>query len=496
MRFLADDLLEGRETGTRGFEIAADYLTAQFSAAGLETSRQPIAFRAATVREQSLRVGSTEFVPRKDFVLSASFDQATVDVTGPVALAGYGIVAPQQHHDDYRDVDVRGKIVVVLSGAPSTFGIDQRAYYSGSALKQRTAAEHGAIGLLVMNSRVDERRTPFERISGQAALPSMRYIEDDGKPADMTTLRFAGRIGYSVGRALLQDAAVDLETLLSDSESNKAHSLALKVSATAHVAATFSDAPSENIIGIVRGTDRKLRDEYVLVTAHLDHLGNHDRTGASKDTIYNGAQDNASGIACLIEIARAVAKNPPRRSVIFVALTAEEKGEQGSRYFARHPAVPKRSIVADINMDMPVLLYPPASLIALGGEHSTLGEFARAAAAKEALTIIPDPLPEEVRFIRSDQFSFVQEGIPAIHLKTGGSADRTIDSNAVTREWLRSIYHGGSDDMSQPINFAAGAKYAQTNLRLVRAVANAPKRVTWNRGDFFGTLFGKAARTP
>jgi Zn-dependent M28 family amino/carboxypeptidase len=490
MRFLADDLLEGRETGTRGYDIAAEYVTAQFTAAGLATSRQPIPFRSAIVKEQTLRAAARSFTPRKDFILYPSFGREVVDVTAPVVLAGFGIVAPEAHHDDYKGVDVRGKVAVVITGAPATFGSEQRAYYSGSALKQRVAAEHGAVGLLLINSRTDEKRVAFERLAGPLPLPSMRYLDADGRPADVSSLQFAGRAGYEAGRALLASSTITLDTVLDDAEKNIPHSLPLSESITVHLVTTFSQAESANVVGILQGTDKRLRNEYVLATAHLDHLGNHDRTGTSKDTIYNGAQDNASGVACLIEIARALAAAPPKRSVVFVALTGEEKGEQGSMYFARNPTVPKDAIVADINMDMPLLLYRPASLIALGGEHSTLGEHARTAAAREHLRITPDPLPEEVRFIRSDQFSFVQQGIPAIHLKTGGSADPAIDANAVTRSWLRGIYHGAADDMSQPMDFAAGAKYAQTNLRLIRSVADSPRRIRWTSGDFFGNLFG------
>jgi hypothetical protein len=489
MRFLADDLLEGRETGTRGFAIAAEYVRAQFAAAGLTTSTQPISFRTAAVVEQSLRAGTAEFVPRKDFVLYPSFTNASVDVTAPVVFAGFGVVAPEAGHDDYKTVDVRGKVVMVLTGAPSTWPSEQRAYYSGTALKQRVAAEHGAAGLLLVSSRTDERRVPFERIAGQAAQPSMRTLDANGLPADVTTLRFSGRISYAVATALLGGSGLDLETVLRDAEKDIARPAALSATVAARQTTRFAEAKSENVIGIVRGRDSRLRDQYVVASAHLDHLGNHDRTGKGGDTIFNGAQDNASGIACLIEIARALAKTPPKRSVVFVALTGEEKGELGSRYFARNPTVPKKSIVADVNMDMPLLLYPPASVIALGGEHSTLGPFAREAAALEKLDIIPDPLPEEVRFIRSDQFAFVQEGIPAIHLKLGGSSTPKVDANAATREWLRTIYHGVSDDMSQPINFEAGARYARTNLRLLRAIADSPKRVAWNRGDFFARLF-------
>jgi Zn-dependent M28 family amino/carboxypeptidase len=235
---------------------------------------------------------------------------------------------------------------------------------------------------------------------------------------------------------------------------------------------------------MLRGADPNLRSDYVVVSAHLDHLGNHPPANGG-DPIYNGAYDNASGIASLIEIARGLASGPrPKRSVVFVALTGEEKGLQGSQYFVRHP--PVQPIVADINMDMFLMLYPVADLIALGGEHTTIGEMARAAAKQEGFEMSPDPFAEEVRFIRSDQFSFVEAGIPAIHLKPGNkSTDPKIDGATVTRDWLRRVYHSPADDMNQTFDFASGARYAETNLRLLRAIANAPQRPAWKKGDFF-----------
>lgn len=489
MRFLADDLLEGRETGTRGFDVAAQYVAAQFEAAGLQTSMQPIGFRSSHVVDQSMKVGDASLTARQDFVLSPSFEQQTVDITAPSALAGYGVVAPELHHDDYKLVDVRGKIVVVLTGAPAGFPTDQRAYYSATALKMRTAAAHGALGILFLNSRTDERRTPFERVAQQSGLPSMRAVESSGKIADATSLRVSGRIGHNVAAQLLTGSEVSVDVMLREAEQNTTYQLELKPSVTIHLQSEIGEAKSANVIGILRGADAKLRSESVVVSAHLDHLGNHPRAGTT-DTIYNGAQDNASGVAVMIEIARALAKHPPRRSIIFVAFTGEEKGEQGSRYFSRHPPVAKNALVADINMDMPLMLYPLADLIALGGDHSTLGIAARRAAAAQHLSISPDPLPEEVRFIRSDQFSFVQEGIPAIHMKSGPhSTDPKIDPNTVTREWLRTIYHTPADDMTQHLDFAAGAQYAAVSLRLVRDVADAPQRPHWNRGDFFARTF-------
>lgn len=493
MRFLADDLLEGRETGTRGFEIAASYVASQFEAAGLrrvgKSAFQTIPFRTARVTAQSMSINGTPLTPRTDFILQPDLMKPSVDITAQVALAGFGIVAPELHHDDYKMINVRGKIVLIVTGAPKGFPSDQRAYYSATTLKLRTAAKRGAIGVLMVSSNTDERRIPFDRRAQQDQLPSMRYIDERGRPADWNeSLQVIGRLSQDTAGKLFEGAELSGNTMLREAEQNTTYAIKLKPTLTIHIASEFGDAKSANVVSVVRGSDPKLRDQYLVVSAHLDHLGNHLRPGTT-DAIFNGAQDNASGVACLIEIARAIGARPSKRSILFVAFTGEEKGEQGSRFFVAHPPVPKTSIVADVNMDMPLLLYPLANVIALGGEHSTLGEHARRAAAAEELELSPDPFPEEVRFVRSDQFAFVERGIPAIHMKSGTkSADPAIDGDAVTREWLRRVYHSAADDMNQTLNFAAGARFATMNLRMIRAIADAPAKPKWYPGDFFGTL--------
>jgi hypothetical protein len=460
MRFLASDLLEGREPGTRGYEIAAEYVRAQFESIGLETFYQPVEFRSAKLVEEqsSLAIDNQPLTIRKDVLLHPNFLTETSEVSAPVVFAGFGITAPGLQHDDYSNIDARGKIVLILSGAPPNFPTDQRAFYSGSRLKEKNAAQHGAVGVLTMLTPVDEQRYPFEKRAQQSGILPMLYL-DNGKPVDAVEgIRVSATVSQPTGERLRAGI----------------HSLSVRT------VSQFTNAKSENVIGILRGSV----DESVVVSAHLDHLGNHPTTNGG-DSIYNGAYDNASGIACLIEIARELAAGPrPKRSIVFVAFTGEEKGDQGSEYFARHP--PIRPLVADVNMDMFLMLYPVGDLVALGGEHTTLGQMAAQAAHDAGFEMSPDPYPEEVRFIRSDQFSFVEEGIPAIHLKPGNkSLDPKIDGAAVTRDWLRRVYHSPADDMNQHFEFESGTRYAETNLRLALAIANAPERPRWKPGDFF-----------
>jgi Zn-dependent M28 family amino/carboxypeptidase len=505
IRFLADDLLEGRETGSRGYEIAANYVAAQFSAAGLHPagddgtffqrinlrSSRLIAERSAISIEDA---GTIKPLTQKvDVLLRADFSRPVSDVSAPAVFAGFGIVAPDLGRDDYAGIDARGKVVVMISGAPARFPNDQRAYYSSAKVKEETAAAHGAIGIVSIRSITDERRYPFEKSAKQSDMVSMKRLEN-GEPADtFPQIRGFANVSRSGAQLLFVHAPQPIERVLADAEESRTRSFPLGVSVTIKTASQFENVRSENVVAILTGSDASRRTESVVLSAHLDHLGQHG--GTTGDHIFNGAYDNASGIACLIEIARAFASmpQPPARSILFAAFTGEEKGEEGSDYFARRPPV-AATVVADINMDMFLMLYPVKDLVVFGGEHSTLGETASAAAKAMGFEISPDPNPEEVRFIRSDQYAFVRQGIPAIILKAGSkSTDPSVDAEKVTHDWLRNVYHTEKDDLNQPMDFPSGARYAQTNFLLALAVANAPTRPRWNAGDFFSAKFGTKA---
>jgi hypothetical protein len=503
IRFLADDALEGRETGSRGYDVAAQYVAAKLMELGLEPGGvggdwfQAIRFRSAQLVPEkcsfTIRDGATsaKLEHRKDVLIRPYFADTTSEVEAPVVFAGFGIVAPELKHDDYAKLDVTGKIVLVVTGAPLTFPTDQRALYSSGEMKEAAAAKRGAVGLISVKSITDERRFPFEKTARQPNVSSMRYLDHDDNAAGVEPrLKVSAMLSREAAAKLFTGAPLTLDKVLDDAEQGIPHSFPLRGEVAARTETAFGEAASTNVAGLLRGRDPVRRDEYVLYTAHLDHLGAH---GTGTDRIYNGALDNGSGIAALLEIARAFASlpRPPARSVLFVAVTGEEKGEQGSQFFAEYPTVPAGSIVADINMDMFQMHYPVADLVALGGEHTTLGDAARRAAQTTGFTISPDPQPEEVRFIRSDQYSFVKKGIPAIHLKAGPkSSDPAIDGEKVSREWLRTIYHTPHDDLAQTIDWASGARYAETNFRLGLQVAEADARPEWKEGDFFGVVFG------
>lgn len=512
MEFLADDLLEGRGTATRGYDIAARYVAAQFAAAGLApggdegswTQTIPLrrldadraAARLALVRGGRERI----LVHDTDYLIGSDPVHAQARVDAPLAFAGFGITAPELGYDDYARVDVRGKVVVLLSGAPPTFPPDQRAYYSSNLIKNRLAARNGAVGILTVRTPVDERRGPWERSVLQSRLPGMRWLDGNGVPNEShAELQLFATMSRSGARALFEGAPVPLARVFAAGDSGRAQGFDLAgTRVRASTRTRHRRVASPNVVGMIRGGDPALRGEYVVYTAHLDHLG----VGAPVrgDSIHNGAYDNATGTGALIEIAKAFAALPqrPRRSILFVAVTGEEKGLQGSDYFVHHPTVPAGSIVANINMDMFLMLEEMPGVIVFGGEHSSLGPAADRAARAVGLAPVPDPAPEEVVFIRSDQFSFVRGGVPAVFPVLAG-ADRVArgDSLSPLQRWRRTVYHSPQDEMGQPMHFESGARFIRMQFVLGHEVANATARPSWNRGDFFGDTFaGEAGGLP
>jgi Zn-dependent M28 family amino/carboxypeptidase len=275
-------------------------------------------------------------------------------------------------------------------------------------------------------------------------------------------------------------------------EANTPASVPLGFEVTLYRETTHARIESPNVIGIIRGTDPELADEYVVFTAHLDHTGIGVPVEGSDDTINNGAYDNALGVALMVEAARAIALEPPRRSVMFIALTAEEKGLLGSDYFAHYPTVPSDSLVANVNLDMPLFLFPVADLIGFGAEHSSLEPIMAAAAEAEGFVLTPDPMPEENLFIRSDQYSFVRRGVPASYLDPGfTSANGDIDGEELVKEHLKDHYHKPSDDLTRPIDWDSAVRFTRANARIGFAVANDDERPAWNDGDFFGEKFAQ-----
>ena len=497
--FLADDALEGRGTATRGHELAAAYVSSQFASYGLQPAGDhgswyqtvPLLESSAVISGASARLerdGSlTELTVKEDFLPRASYWESDVMLFGPMTFVGFGVHAPELNYDDFAGVNLTGRIAVILAGAPAALPVDQRAYYASVAVKGAELTARGAIGVITIGPPAEDQTSTWERRVLMSWLPAMRATGEDGRPLQaFPQLRGGLLLSPSGAAKVFSGAAHTLDEVYANADQSKVQSFDLPGSIHFTTKSVLARRSSMNVVALLEGSDPKLKSEYVVLSAHLDHLG----VGAAVegDSIYNGALDNASGIAMMLEAARVLRfrADKLRRSVLFIAFTAEEKGLLGSEYFVRQPTVPRSAIVADINIDMPIALTTFTDLVAFGADHSTLGRVALAAATRESLRLAPDPEPDQVRFVRSDQFAFVRNGIPALQMDTGThAAQKGINGEEVVEKFRRSRYHMPGDDRDQPIDYAFLARLARVNLHIVYDVANTRERQQWNSGDFF-----------
>jgi hypothetical protein len=503
MRFLADDLLEGRGTGTRGYELAAKYVAARFEALGLAPAGtgggyfQPVPLLRILLAEPEcslalLRDGQrTELVYGEDYLLtSGSLAQSDSQVTAPLVFTGFGINAPALGYDDYTGLDLKGKIAVMLSGAPPAFPPDQRAYYSGSQVKVDAALARGAVGVFAILTPADTQRLPWTSLVRALKTSHFQWVDETGAAhRARPQVLGVGALSPKAAERLFAASPHSLDEIFKAAETGRPPAFALPVEASLHTVSGREKTVSPNVAALLRGSDPRLRDEVVVLTAHLDHLGIGEPIDG--DAIYNGAYDNASGVASLLEMANAFASLPvpPRRSVLFLAVTGEEHGLQGSEYFVHNPTVPDvpdAKIVADINVDMFMMLHPLRGFVAFGAEHSSLGKITGQAAARLGLAVEPDPFPGQVLFIRSDQFSFIREGIPSLFLKPGFELETQAGGVPADLLWLQTTYHQPGDDMSQTFDFEAGAQFVRLNFLIGYLTAQEDEAPRWNPGDFFG----------
>lgn len=424
------------------------------------------------------------------FISGGSLLRTETGVTAPVTFVGYGISDPALGWDDYAGVNVEDRIVMQLFGTPPGLDGRERTYYLASSAKQRMAEARGATGILTLMSPASP--VPFGALARQATAPVVRWLGPDGRPGNTSgQIRAAAVVSPETAARMFTGSGTTLPRVLEALDSGQPASGDLPVEASLRVTTRHDELASSNVVGLLPGSDPELRGETVVLSAHLDHVGVGPPLGG--DEIYNGAYDNASGVAVLIEAARALAGLPtaPRRSVLFAAVTAGEKGLQGSDYLAAHPPDAAGDIVADINVDMVLMLYPPADVIAFGAGHSSLGPLVEAAAARLDLELTPDPIPEMNAFFRSDQYSFARRGIPAVMIFPGlESADPEIDGAAAFDRWMTSTYHTPSDETDQEFRWEAGVTIARLGVLLGLAVAGADRRPTWNESDFLGQRLG------
>jgi hypothetical protein len=505
MRFLSDSLLQGRGLGTPGYQVAAHYVATQLEAASLHpagvggTWYQNVPLRKSVTvdSESSLSLitlsGEQVLTPLKDYVHWGDLNKSENSAEAPLVFVGFGVSAPERGYDDYAGADVRHKIVVVLLGAPAKFPSTVRAYYSDYIVKQRTAVAHGAVGYIELMMPEDVKRLPWDWYMPQIQMGNTAWLDTDGNPHNaFPELRIFTTLSPSGSQKLFTGASETLDQVFATARSGRPQSRALPPTARLRSISAQTSADSPNIIGEIPGSDPLLRNQFVVYTAHVDHLGICPPKNG--DNVCHGTLDNASGTASLLEIARAFASLPkaPRRSVLFVFVTGEEMGLLGSDYFASFPTVPRRAIVADINIDgAPGLLYPMKDLIALGVEHSSLEQPVQSAVKRVGYSLSPDPMPEENMFVRSDQYSFVQQGIPAVCIEDGiHSTDPGVDGLKVQKEWEATKYHTPLDNMDQVLDYDSAARASRVNFLAGYEIAQQDAAPAWNKDDFFGEEFG------
>lgn len=508
MSVLADDRFEGRGLGSPGYDGALAYVETTLKSYGLQPAgeqggfRQRVPLRNGIVSEgksaMTVRSGAKTktLTYGKDYMLGADLLRGDVDIANaPVAFVGYGVSAPALGYDDYAaGIDVTGKVVAYLSGAPAVLPSNERAYYSSGAVKEVEAAKRGAIGTISFTSPDDPRfRWDVSVATGKQG--AFAWLDAQGNPnRGNAALRGSASLNHSGVEALFAGAPQAPAAVFAAAAKStpQAFDLATRVSLTTH--STHRDVESANLVARLQGSDPALDDEHVVYVAHVDHFGRG--VAVNGDEIYNGAHDNASGVAIVLEVARAYStlKTRPRRSALFLFVTAEERGLLGSDYFARNPTVPRDGIVANLALDMPFLYHPLLDIVPYGAQHSTLVTPVTRAAQHLGIAIATDPIPEQVLFIRSDHFSFVRQGVPSLFIKSGfQTGDAALDGGKINAAYRRDVYHKPNDDMSQAFDFDAGAQHARLNFLTGWLVAQETARPAWNPGDFFGGLFGRAA---
>ena len=504
--FLADDLLEGRETGTRGFDLAALYVAHQMASMGLLPAGDNGGWlqRVPLIRGQRLQdaarfvlhgeSGEQAFEFQTDYLPAVNYDQADWQLRAPMVFVGQAVVAPEFDHDDLAGVDLKGKIALLFSGAPSSFPNDPRAYYSSSRVKLSLLVERGAVGVVFLSDPEREGKYPWARGAKNWARPGMRLRDDNDRPIDSyPQLVGSASIKGDAVRRLFTGATHEADTLFKQLEEGTLSAFDLPGELELAGRSELSLLESANVVGQLPGKDPLKSTEHVVYSAHLDHIG----IGAAVDgdSIYNGALDNALGVALLLETARlASALSSASRSQVFLAVTGEEKGLLGSDYFAGQPSI-SGEIVANINMDMPVVLSEQRDVLPIGIEHSDLAGVVKDSAAQLGIELSADPFPEEVVFIRSDQFSFLRRGVPAAYIDGGVVAsDPGVDGKQQLMDFLRTHYHQPSDEPSLPIHYPSAARIADLNAAVGARISNQAERPRWNEGDFFAGKFVPADR--
>ena len=502
VRFLSDDMLEGRGTGARGGELAAKYIAAQLEAIGAKGAGpngsffQPVSLVGvkadpSTVLTVSGANGSESFKFADDFVAFTGAQTESVNVDAELVFVGYGIDAPAQRWNDYKgDLDYRGKILVMLvndppatAAEPNLFGGKALTYYGRWTYKYEEAARRGAAGVILLHTD-ESAGYPWGVV--RTSNGSWRF-DIERKQGDTTPfLQFRSWVTDASARRMMKLAGHDLDALRAKAATRDFQPVKLGLTGKLNLKSEVQRVAAPNVVGVLEGTDPVLKNEYVVYSAHWDHLG----IGAPNkdgDKIYNGALDNASGVACVLAIADELSKQRPKRSSLFLFPTAEEQGLLGAEWYATHPVVPIEKTLADVNLDSMNVLGPTSDFIPLGAERSTLKAVVEAVAHDMGLKVSPDARPEQGSFFRSDHFPFAKAGVPSISLKEGN--DYVGHPKSWGEEQFKAYntahYHQPSDEMRDSWNFNGMIQSAEIALAIGRRISDMPEKPRFNPGDEF-----------
>ena len=499
VKYLADDALEGRGTGQKGGDKAADWLGAQFKAYGLQpagdngTFFQKVGFYGITTDQQKTRF---TFVPKSgpemtlkfgdDFVASDQTHSEKSAIDGPIVYVGYGINAPEYKWDDYKGANVKGKVLLMLvneppSDDPNFFKGKALTYYGRWTYKYEEAARRGAAAVVLIH-KTEMASYGWEVVHNSWGGESS-YLQDDKDPK----LKSAGWIQLEVARKLAQAAGMDLDKMLQDANSRAFKPVELTIRLRETIVSQVRPFSSRNVVGKVTGSDPRLRNQAVIYTAHYDHLGIHPNEPG--DNIYNGAADNATGCGILLELARVTAATPekPRRTMLFAAVTAEEQGLLGSTYLGHHPPIPAHNISLNLNYDDVQPFGDPQEVVVSGSERTNAYPLVEQVAKDFDLTIKPDPLPQAGHYYRSDHFSMARLGVPAFSINQGTlfkGHDRAWGEEK-ERDYVAHRYHQPSDEYREDMDFTGDAKMAKFGFALGWNAANQPELAGWQPGDEF-----------
>ncbi len=505
LRFLSSDLLEGRAPATRGGRLAAEYIASQLRASGVEPAAngsyfQQVPIDVVTADKASMSIttsgkATTTLRHPDDVVVWAGSATPTSAARGELVFAGYGVNAPEYHWNDFKGPSLAGKILLVLvndppapPSEPTLFGGRAMTYYGRWTYKFEEAERQGAVGALIIHT-TERAGYPWHTVVGSWANEQRMLPRDPKLPAP---LGMRGWITDSAASALLSRAGLDLGQLRRAAESRDFHPVATGITLDASFRNRVEHLQSENVVGVVRGRDPKLRDEYVALSAHWDHLGIG--TPVNGDSIYNGASDNASGVADMLAVARAAANGTrPKRSMLFVFVTAEESGLLGSAYYAEHPTVPIEKIIANVNVDGGNLLGRTNDLSVLGANKSSLGPSLDVLARARGMRLSPEAHPEQGHFYRSDHFSFAKAGVPAVSI---GAGDDYIGREkgwglAQDEDYTAHRYHQPSDEYRPDFDLRGAVQLSRVVLDFARMLADTPGMPQWNSDAEF-----RAARKP